>query len=44
MNGITGTEWAVILGGIAAIGWVNWYFFLAQRTARPAKTRAVRKQ
>lgn len=44
MNGITGTEWAAILGGIAAIGWVNWYFFLAQRTSRPAKARAARKR
>ncbi|MEO6210602.1 MAG: cupredoxin domain-containing protein [Gemmatimonadaceae bacterium] len=26
-----GTDWIVILGGIAAIAWVNWYFFLAQR-------------
>lgn len=24
-------EWAVLLGGVAAIGWVNWYFFLADR-------------
>ncbi len=24
---------AVVVGGIAAIAWVNWYFFLAQRTA-----------
>lgn len=23
----------VILGGIAAIAWVNWYFFLADRRA-----------
>lgn len=25
------TEWMVLLGGIAAIAWVNWYFFLAGR-------------
>jgi plastocyanin domain-containing protein len=24
-------EWLVVLGGIAAIAWVNWYFFLAGR-------------
>jgi plastocyanin domain-containing protein len=24
-------EWLVVGGGIAAIGWVNWYFFLAER-------------
>ncbi len=27
------SEWLVLLAGIAAIGWVNWYFFLAQRGA-----------
>ena len=31
MNTITTTEWLVILGGLAAIAWVNWYFFLAGR-------------
>jgi plastocyanin domain-containing protein len=25
------TDWLVIAGGLAAIGWVNWYFFLAAR-------------
>jgi plastocyanin domain-containing protein len=29
---ITGTEWLVVLGGIAAIAWVNWYFFVAGRS------------
>ncbi len=24
---MSGTEWLVLLGGVAAIGWVNWYFF-----------------
>jgi hypothetical protein len=23
-------EWMVIIGGIAAIIWINWYFFLAR--------------
>ena len=26
-------EWAVLFGGIGAIAWVNWYFFLAERRA-----------
>jgi len=26
-------EWAVVIAGVAAIGWVNWYFFLAVRSA-----------
>jgi plastocyanin domain-containing protein len=28
---MTGTEVAVTLGGLGAIAWVNWYFFLAGR-------------
>ena len=27
------TDWAVILAGFAAIAWVNWYFFFAERAA-----------
>ncbi|MFL5576027.1 MAG: hypothetical protein ACJ79S_08675 [Gemmatimonadaceae bacterium] len=30
------TDWLVIAGGIAAILWVNWYFFLAQRGSAAA--------
>lgn len=26
-------DWAVIIAGLGLIGWVNWYFFLAGRTA-----------
>ena len=37
---MTITEWLVVLGGIAAIAWVNWYFFIASRSAaRPAESR-----
>ncbi|HEX6940254.1 MAG TPA: hypothetical protein VF158_12645 [Longimicrobiales bacterium] len=28
---MTPAEWAVVVGGIAAIAWINWYFFLAER-------------
>lgn len=28
---ISGTDWLVILAGISAIAWVNWYFFVAGR-------------
>ncbi len=28
---MTSTDLLVILGGFAAIAWVNWYFFLAER-------------
>jgi plastocyanin domain-containing protein len=28
---MSGTSWLVIVAGLAAIGWVNWYFFVAAR-------------
>ena len=28
---MTGTDWMVVAAGLAAIAWVNWYFFVAQR-------------
>jgi len=33
---IGGTDWLVILAGLAAIAWVNWYFFVAGRTPAAA--------
>jgi hypothetical protein len=33
---MTGAEWAVLVGGAAAIAWVNWYFFLAGQTTGEA--------
>jgi plastocyanin domain-containing protein len=30
------TDWIVIAAGVAAIAWVNWYFFLAGRQAATA--------
>jgi plastocyanin domain-containing protein len=30
-------QWVVLLGGLAAIAWVNWYFFLAQRATGSAR-------
>ncbi len=32
------TDWLVISGGLAAIAWVNWYFFVAGRTPAHAAT------
>ena len=26
------TDWSAIVAGMAAIAWVNWYFFLAERS------------
>lgn len=33
---MTPLEWLVVAAGIAAIVWVNWYFFLARRSAAVA--------
>jgi plastocyanin domain-containing protein len=33
---IDGTDWLVILAGLAAIAWVNWYFFVAGRAPAAA--------
>lgn len=33
---MTAADWLVILGGMGAIAWVNWYFFLAERSAASA--------
>ena len=30
------TDWIVVAAGLAAIAWVNWYFFLAERQAATA--------
>ena len=41
MQTITTTEWLVILGGLSAIAWVNWYFFLAGRSSAVNAVAAV---
>ena len=41
MQPINTAEWLVILGGLAAIAWVNWYFFLAGRTSAVAAVAAA---
>lgn len=33
---MSATDWIVLAAGIAAIAWVNWYFFLAERQAAEA--------
>lgn len=37
---MTPGDWAAILLGAAAIAWVNWYFFLAKRSAATASAGA----
>ena len=38
------TDWLVIAAGLAAIVWVNWYFFFAERAIVTAATPAGRPQ
>jgi plastocyanin domain-containing protein len=33
---MTGIEWMVVLAALGAIAWVNWYFFVAGRSAAVA--------
>ncbi len=33
---MTAADWLVVAAGIAAILWVNWYFFFAQRRTAEA--------
>ncbi len=37
---MSATDWLVVLGGLAALAWVNWYFFLAGRTSATAAAAA----
>ena len=41
---LTPAEWLVVLGGLAAVAWVNWYFFLAERPATAAGVGAGGRQ
>jgi plastocyanin domain-containing protein len=38
---MTTADWIVIAAGLAAIAWVNWYFFLAERGLAHAAVAAV---
>ncbi len=38
---MTPAEWLVLLGGLTAIAWVNWYFFFAERGAVTAVAASV---
>ena len=33
---MTPMEWAVVLGGLLTITWINWYFFLAEKATATA--------
>jgi plastocyanin domain-containing protein len=36
MLALHAADWAVLVGGLAAIGWVNWYFFFSERSTAVA--------
>ena len=38
---MSGAEWAVALTGVAAVAWVNWYFFASHRPAVAASAGAT---
>ena len=38
---MSATDWTVVLAGVAAIVWVNWYFFVAERSTATASGAAV---
>jgi hypothetical protein len=38
---MTVADWIVVVAGIGAIGWVNWYFFVAPRRAESGIARAA---
>jgi hypothetical protein len=31
---MTSSQWLVLIGGIVAIVWVNWYFFFAEDSVK----------
>ena len=33
---MTPVEWAVVLGGVLTVAWINWYFFLAEKATATA--------
>jgi hypothetical protein len=37
-------DWTVIAGGLAAIVWINWYFFLSQGRTVAADSRGDRNE
>ena len=41
---MSGMNWLVVIAGVAAIAWVNWYFFLAKRPAVGARVTGGRQE
>ena len=37
-------DWIVIIGGLTAIAWVNWYFFLAPAVAGKREQNTMNKR
>jgi hypothetical protein len=41
---MSGTEWLVMIGGLTVIGWVNWYFFVAQGATGSSAAAPARRE
>jgi len=41
---MSGAAWVVLIAGIAAIAWVNWYFLFAERRSAAATTKGDRQE
>lgn len=41
---MTPLDWVVVVGGFLTIGWINWYFFLAERSSATAAAGAGGRQ
>ena len=41
---MSAASWVVLIAGIAAIVWVNWYFFVAERRSVSAATTATAQE
>lgn len=37
------SDWIVLALGVLAIAWVNWYFFLAEKTPAPHESQDARQ-
>ena len=35
---MTGTKWLVVIGGIALVMLINWYFFFAEHAVTPTES------
>lgn len=44
MGSVNPTDWIVIIAGLGAVAWVNWYFFFAERSTAAVSSDASGRQ